>query len=378
MAKKKKIAKKVTKKRTQFEVTSPVSIRNQLDKLGFYSDSNLFLNWLKTAYAEFTHRGHALFYDSYSEEYVVAEHGILRPLGNIGGADEPNRNYALGALIPGKVRTAVLNADDENTLVGSTAFPEHKLPTLSFTCLGRFYFGDAAVRVDERNKIAAMFVARELVVLDYVPDETLSLSAAAKKVLAASKKSYKKDPKAGEKAAKALAALKPPKAGFTLTNDKWHCPSTVVVHDTKLNVTYIVGQDAGVYFGCELAKPVKTVAQAYTELTPKEARGVDIQRQGEWFAVPVAANKVPTLKDIVCTFDCDDAGASLPKDDPNSASHIVLTTDGRAGKDGLVYAKNFRLIHSEDEHPALQGKQDQWYTFYKNTAVRSFNEQGVD
>ena len=77
-----------------------------------------------------------------------------------------------------------------------------------------------------------------------------------------------------------------------------------------------------------------------------------------------------------------DCGISLPIEDDDSSLHIVYFNNddaaGRMDKDGRLFAKNFTVNHSEEDHAELSGVQDQWYTFHCNTAVRSFSEDGVD
>ena len=51
---------------------------------------------------------------------------------------------------------------------------------------------------------------------------------------------------------------------------------------------------------------------------------------------------------------------------------------GRIDKRGRLFVNGFCMTHSEEEHEKLYAKHGTWYTFYCNTAVRSFSEQGVD
>jgi hypothetical protein len=58
--------------------------------------------------------------------------------------------------------------------------------------------------------------------------------------------------------------------------------------------------------------------------------------------------------------------------------------DGRIGKDGRIYAASGTVNHPEHQElrfgkgGSSHKEPPQWYTFYRNTAVKSVSTQGVD
>lgn len=247
----------------------------------------------------------------------------------------------------------LINADDsgwlDNMLSIVESFSEMDMPLVSFECLGQMFDTDA-------EGVAKLVGTGKLKLLDYTSDETIPFTDEEKK-LAKKKDSLKK--------------MKAPKLGFSIVGEGWHRSGTCLFQNAK-GVCFIFGQDEGTYFGCELPEPVTTIQQAFECLTPKEVRGKPFQRQGEWFAVPVDKKQVPETKD--CALQWDDM-AILPLDDPDSNHHVLHTRDGRVGKDGKVYVHNCTVSHNDHADMELS---DGWYTFYRNTAVRSVSQEGVD
>lgn len=232
-----------------------------------------------------------------------------------------------------------------------------KMPVVSFNCLTQFYgdplYSDSVLNV--LKKIANGTIQ----LLDHTCDERVELTRKEKTVLRR----------------KNGAALLKPKLGFSLVNKKWHRSGTCLFRDESTGQCFLLGQDEGTYFGVELSSKASTVKEAFELLTPKEARGVGVKRQGEWFMVPVKEKDVPDTKDTLLQFETDYHGhAFLPLETRNSNRHDITTTDGRVGKDGKVYAKNPNISH--DQHVNISGSG--WFTFYKNTAVRSVSQEGVD
>lgn len=296
--------------------------------------------------------------------------GVLRGMANLNSGFRPRRADVCGALAFNKRNRilCVLNADtDVNGLVECDEFENY--PSLSFRCLTRFFHDKATDR--NRGEAAGMLYDR-LVVLDFSPDHTIKMTPAQ----------HSEAQKAANMGR--VQSLRSPHIGYTAGRTDygpakfiWHRPSTILIKDTHSGgKTYLFGQDEDTYFGCELADDPKTLKSAFKSLMAPAARGKEgVLRQGEWFAVPTATTDVPQEKD--CVFVAD--GGLLPRESDDSNSHWLHTdrcNNIRVGPDGLVYAKDFYVSH--DEHLDMRGKGNQWYVFHRNTAVRSFSEDGVD
>jgi hypothetical protein len=162
--------------------------------------------------------------------------------------------------------------------------------------------------------------------------------------------------------------------GYSVLQDSLHRSATILLRDMRKNgKSYLLGQDQGTYFGIELPGHPKNVGAAFKMLTPKIARVKGVQRQGEWFAVPVS--KVP-LDSECLTFSDGIGEIVLPVDDEESNFHS-LSGVFKIGKDGAIYAKSWRLDH--DQHNTIATpKSESWVVFVKNTAVRSVSMEGVD
>jgi hypothetical protein len=247
----------------------------------------------------------------------------------------------------------LLDADEKGWRSSEAAnlFGKDGHPLVSFNCVGQM-FGD-------RNEAIKKLTNGQLILLDYTPEERLPLSAEEKKVR---KEKRKK--------------LTPPKPGFSYVGTSWHRSGSCLFKDTKTEKCYIFGQDEGSYFGCELPKTVKTIAEAFEVLMPEAVRGKQFQRQGEWFIIAVDEKDVPDMKDCVLQFNTEYNGNNpvcLPKDDPNSNEHGIESKDGRVSKDGL-FVNGGSLSHPEHADVEFDG----WVTFHRNTAIRSVSQQGVD
>ena len=224
--------------------------------------------------------------------------------------------------------------------------------TISFLCLSRF-LDDAKPLV-----IAAMLHSGRIGMLDFTADET-------RKVSVADRKKYEdKKPVA------------PPEPGFTYMghiSPVWHRAATVLLKSGRMRI--LLGQDDGTYFGCELKGTPGTIKEAFKSLMPEHIRKVrGVKRQGEWFVVPVADKNVPAITECAATT-CD--SIDLPVDDEEGARHTVTSNDIRIRKDGRIYANRASLCHSLGDHPELDMPAG-WYTFDRNTAKRSFSQEGVD
>jgi hypothetical protein len=65
---------------------------------------------------------------------------------------------------------------------------------------------------------------------------------------------------------------------------------------------------------------------------------------------------------------------ALPIETIDSNLHTINASEIRVGYDGYIYALSPCVFH--DEHVEING--NGWCTFYKNTAIQSFSQQGVD
>lgn len=287
----------------------------------------------------------------------------------------------VGVLVPfnkkGQKHFCIVNGDedfngDADILVTNLIGSNVERATLSFACLSEFF----EININTKEKIAEAFAKGKLKIVAYAKDDTKILTKAeAKKIkdwCAKKSVSGKKPP----------FPVKPPQAGYTYIKgfddaaDRWHRSATVLIYDTKRKITILMGQDEGSYFGCELVDNPKTIAAAYLSLMPKEVRainGVGVCRQGEWFALPVEESEVPDLLD--CAAEADGT-VSLPRDNLDSAYHTIERGEVRIGRDGYVYACDAELVHSEGGHGDLCTSG--WVKYCRNTARRSFSQEGVD
>lgn len=214
---------------------------------------------------------------------------------------------------------------DSNDVVGLD------LPTVSFRCLERFY---------PKNEAMQRLGSGDLKVVDFTSEEN------------------RYEPKA-----------KCPEPGFTWHGGRWHRSGTVLFQDREHKICILMGQDEGTYFGVQLPKMCRTVQDAFEALIPNGAKGKDFIRQGEWFMVP--CSEPPAHIDCVA---CTQKELDLPIETSDSNRHEVNSCDIRVGKDGLVYAYTPTVTHDEHREISANG----WQVFYKNTALFSFSEKGVD
>lgn len=257
------------------------------------------------------------------------------------------------------MRLVVANADENgNTLVeagdnygGTRPDPNSMAPSMSFACLARLLHKRSEQVHSLVNKAFEEVASGKIVVLDYTPDEKISIPH-----------QYRRTEKQRKK-------LVPPAPGFTLVGGKeWHRPATVLLQ--RGTIRYVLGQDEGQYFGVELVGGPNTVQEAFDDMVPVEARGKKgIMRQGEWFAIPVEDKDVPAALGLITEI-------VLPKDAPDSQDHSVQANEIRIGN-GCIYAQNFRMTHEEHKDITNRPGED-WYKFVHNTVVKSVSMQGVD
>lgn len=253
-------------------------------------------------------------------------------------------------------------------------------PTISFACLGRLLNPklaecDASVATDFAIKYQK---AGNLELLDFEPDQTKDIPSRMKEQL----KLVLKLLKDGESSKELNSRMPIAPNGWSVIRGQtvglcyMHKPAQVLIKDKKTNRHFIFGQDEGSYFGCELPKGCKTVKEAFKMLVPLEAKGQKYRRQGEWFVVPVSAKQVPSQEKRIASSE---DSLMLPKESSASNSHTLYQHQNEnyemfVASNKQIYAKGCMLEHDEHESIAIKG----WHTFYRNTAVRSFSEAGVD
>ena len=286
------------------------------------------------------------------------EYQLIKSNGTIFSPDESsNSGKALVAVSLNPERRVLINDgdDDGNNDPLFIANPIKNGCTLSFNCL-------AELLKSTRKKAFDALANGTIKLVDFTPDETRELSAADKKLRKAKKE------------------VTPPERGFTIVNGKWHRSSTVLLSSN--NEFWLIGQDEGTYFGVVLCDTPKTVKEAFISLIPEHTRNIKgVLRQGEWFAVPVKEKDVPKRSE--CIVDLDYGALKLPIETDDSNHHVFEGVGRGVLGDGVgdyritskgFFAKGFGLFH--DQHATLRGKG--WYTFVKNTALRSVSVEGVD
>ena len=238
------------------------------------------------------------------------------------------------------------NGDNDPDLSFVDEFSNLEMPTTSFACLERFF--------KEKEGLKRLCNGK-MKVVDYTTDERRPLSEEDKKVMSRKKNNRPT----------------PPEPGFTLVGREWHRSGTVLFQDQERGMCILMGQDEGTYFGVELPKMAKSIGEAFQILIPKEVVDKPFTRQGEWFMVPIDEKEVPEHADCVA---CDDCSIILPLESADSNHHRVESNDVRIGKDGKVYAYDPQVDH--EDHASISG--NGWHTFYRNTALRSYSQEGVD
>lgn len=241
---------------------------------------------------------------------------------------------------------------------GETAEPVEGFPTLSFRCLGRFFTSNEK----ELTRAGIEALARGKL-LDYSVDTRIKLTAAEKKLL------HNDEHK----------LVKPGFSLLDLDDDStvWHRSATCLV--SYKGSTILLGVDEGTYFGCELRDKVETIEQAFESLVPKPIRGKNCPRQGEWFAERIDDKKAPKITDAIAIGGVDnednwaDLSVALPVEGPDSSLHVVNGDNVYITKNGIE-ALNPLISHRDHRDLELKG----WYRFHRNTAIRSFSEEGVD
>jgi hypothetical protein len=272
-------------------------------------------------------------------------------------SDKIAKHYSLRAIILMNGDESAWNNNEapNYNLVEDEELENYKFPVCSFQCLGQFYKGGT-------KTVFKKFVEGELFLLDCTPEETIQFT----------KEEHKKIQEGHKK------RLIAPKLGFSIVNSQWHKSGFVLLHDKKEMQCILLGQDEGTYFGVQLPEIVNSIDEALKILVPSEVRGKRFARQGEWFIVEVKDEDLPGTKDRACSFVNSVGDLYLPLEDEQGNPHKIHSDEGFVGKDGRVFAKNPILSHIDHEDCELDVKPETYCTFYRNTAIRSFSQQGVD
>jgi len=258
---------------------------------------------------------------------------------------------------------AIMNADDGDNTINVIGYYQHDnhLPQISFECLANFFNEDITL-------VTEMLGDGRLKLVDFIKEHRIRFTKKERQLISEDKQDE----------------LSSPKPGYNFIARAWHRPSSVLLRDVRSNgKSYLFGQDGNTYFGCELPGHPRNVESAFLHLMPKEARKAKgVLRHGEWFAIPINDIDVPREYECIATFE---DGVSLPVDDDESAKHRVSPTctieygsSGRILKDGTFYVLGLKMQHSRRDHPDINIKTNQWYMIKKNTALRSFSQEGVD
>jgi hypothetical protein len=140
------------------------------------------------------------------------------------------------------------------------------------------------------------------------------------------------------------------------------------------------GKGSGMYFFAELAtkQAPPTLEEAYNMLKPKavreaEGRGLNVLRQGEWFAIP---GQVPTselMRDVERGIAAYRQRRVLGKDGHHELEEAILYKAGE--RKGQVYARGV-LRHTQDEHENLDLGTVRWYLIVHNVVGASYTPVG--
>jgi hypothetical protein len=140
------------------------------------------------------------------------------------------------------------------------------------------------------------------------------------------------------------------------------------------------GVGAGMYFLAELLtdRAPETLEDAFNALKPPvvreaEARGSNILRQGEWFAIPTMLRTSELMRDVERGIAAYRLNHVLGKDGHHQLEEAVIY---RAGdRKGQVFARG-ALTHTENEHFTLDLGTIRWYLIVHNVAGAAYTLTG--
>jgi len=140
------------------------------------------------------------------------------------------------------------------------------------------------------------------------------------------------------------------------------------------------GQGNGMYFLAELLtkRPPASLAEAFTFLKPRpvqeaEARGANVRRQGEWFAIPVNHRTSELMRDVERGLAVFHEKHVLGRDGHHELEEAVIYRVGP--RKGEVYARGV-LRHIKDEHRDLDLGTIRWHLVVRNSQGASYTLSG--
>ena len=140
------------------------------------------------------------------------------------------------------------------------------------------------------------------------------------------------------------------------------------------------GVGNGMYFLAELLcdSPPKTLQEALDTLKPEvvreaEARGSNIRRQGEWFAVPTMRLTSELMADVARGVALYRERHVLGRDGHHEVEEAVIYRSG--SRKGEVYARGV-LRHTNEEHLDLSLGTLRWHLLVHNVAANSYTLSG--
>jgi hypothetical protein len=136
----------------------------------------------------------------------------------------------------------------------------------------------------------------------------------------------------------------------------------------------------GMYFLAELItdRPPETLEDAFNALKPPvvreaEARGANIMRQGEWFAIPTMLRTSELMQDVERGVAAYRLNHVLGKDGHHRLEEAIIY---RAGdRKGQVFARGV-LTHTENEHTDLDLGAIRWYQIVHNVTGAAYTLTG--
>jgi hypothetical protein len=177
-----------------------------------------------------------------------------------------------------------------------------------------------------------------------------------------------------------------------IVKDKYGREETTMVHtlgDSVVRVKdryYLSSVDEtgvgarGMYFLAELITDhaPQTLEDAFNALKPPvvreaEARGANIMRQGEWFAIPTMLRTSELMRDVEQGIAAYRLNHVLGKDGHHQLEEAVIY---RAGdRKGQVFARGV-LTHTKNEHTDLDLGTIRWYLVVHNVAGAAYTLTG--
>ncbi len=135
------------------------------------------------------------------------------------------------------------------------------------------------------------------------------------------------------------------------------------------------------YFLAELLtdRALKTLADAFNFLKPKvvpevEARGSNVERQGEWFAIPTKLLTSELMRDVERGLAVHREQHVLGRDGHHKLEEAVIYKHGP--QKGEVYTRDV-IEHTEGEHHDLNLGTIRWHLLVHNVAGQSYTLSGT-